>query len=69
MVRQSQEFARRLEQIRGDHAAQIVAAYRFALGREPKAQERDALAAFAAKHGLANACRVIWNTNEFVFVD
>jgi len=69
MVRQSQEFARRLEGIYRDRDAQIVAAYRFALGREPRAQERDALAAFAAKHGLAHACRVIWNTNEFVFVD
>jgi hypothetical protein len=69
MVRQSQAFARRLEGNHGDRAAQIVAAYRFALGREPRPQERDALAAFAAKHGLAHACRVIWNTNEFVFVD
>ena len=23
----------------------------------------------ATKHGLAHACRVLWNTNEFVFVD
>jgi mono/diheme cytochrome c family protein len=69
MVRQSQEFARRLEKSHGDRNAQIVAAYRCALGREPRAQERGALVAFAAKYGLAHACRVIWNTNEFVFVD
>jgi Protein of unknown function (DUF1553) len=69
MVRQSQEFARRLEESHGDPDAQIVAAYYFALGRQPRALERGALAAFAAKHGLAHACRVIWNTNEFVFVD
>ena len=32
--------------------------------------EREALADYAGKHGLANACRVIlFNTNEFVFVD
>ena len=33
------------------------------------ADERDALTAYATKHGLANACRLLWNTNEFVFID
>jgi hypothetical protein len=46
-----------------------AAAFRLALGRPPTAAERDALAAHAAKHGLPNACRVILNLNEFVFVD
>ena len=43
--------------------------FRLALGRRPTAAERDALAAYAKEHGLANACRVILNLNEFVFVD
>ena len=42
---------------------------RLALGRPPRPEERDALAAHAARHGLANACRLLFNTNEFVFVD
>ena len=29
----------------------------------------DALAAYAQKHGLANACRVMLNSNEFLFVE
>ena len=28
-----------------------------------------ALAAYAAKHGMANACRVVLNSNEFIFVN
>ena len=69
MVRQAREFARRLEQTMPDPRARIVAAYRLALGREPRDDERDALTAYAAKHGLAHACRLLWNTNEFVFID
>jgi hypothetical protein len=40
-----------------------------ALGRSPSDEERRTLAAIATEHGLANACRVILNLNEFVFVD
>jgi hypothetical protein len=69
MVRQSQEFARRLERVADDPHERIVAAYRLALGRSPGADERDAVLAYAARHGLANACRLLFNTNEFVFVD
>jgi Protein of unknown function (DUF1553)/Protein of unknown function (DUF1549)/Planctomycete cytochrome C len=69
MVRQSREFASRLEHDEADPGARIVAAYRLALGREPHDDERHALAAYATKHGLAHACRLLWNTNEFVFID
>ena len=69
MVRQAKEFASRLENNGADPGARIAAAYRLALGREPRDEERDALTAYAAKYGLAQACRLLWNTNEFVFVD
>ena len=69
IVRQSHEFARRLELIPGDLSARIGAAYRLAMGREPRRFECDALTAYATAHGLTNACRVLLNTNEFVFVD
>jgi hypothetical protein len=45
------------------------AAFRLAVGRSPTTRERDALAGYAKQHGLANACRVILNLNEFVFID
>ncbi len=46
-----------------------LAAFRLALAREPDRSELDSLAAYAKKHGLANACRLLFNTNEFAFVD
>jgi hypothetical protein len=52
-----------------DPVLQIDSAYLLALGRPPRPDERAALAAFAAKHGLPAACRLIFNMNEFVFID
>ncbi len=69
VVKQSREFAHRLASIDGDPVRQIEAAFVRVLGRPPQPTERDALAAYARKHGLANACRLLFNTNEFLFVD
>ena len=69
MLRQSQELASRLERQSADVRRRMGAAFRLALGREPDHSEVDSLAAYASKHTLADACRVLFNTNEFVFVD
>jgi hypothetical protein len=73
MVRQSQEFAARVEaepHTRPDSlAAQVERAWRLALGRKGSAEELAVVVAYARKHGLAGACRVLLNANEFVFVD
>jgi hypothetical protein len=69
VVRQAQELARRVEQQESDPARQIDVAFLRALGRLPTASERDALVVHAARHGLAQACRVLFNANEFIFVD
>jgi hypothetical protein len=69
MVKQAEYFAQRLQKRSDDLEKQIEAAYRLAFGRLPDVRERAALAAYAQKHGLANACRVLFNTNEFVFID
>ena len=53
----------------GDVNAQITAAFGLALQRSPDAGELSALAAFTNQNGLPNACRAIFNLNEFVFVD
>ncbi len=69
MVRQAEYFAARVRKVSDDPGRQIAAACRLALGREPRPEEREALTAYAARHGLAAACRVLFNTNEFVFID
>jgi hypothetical protein len=69
MVKQAEYFAERLKKTNDNPGKQIEAAYRLAFGRLPTGGEREALVAYARKHGLANACRVLFNTNEFVFVD
>jgi mono/diheme cytochrome c family protein len=68
-VRQAQHLAERASGVADELAGQVEAACRFALGRAPSARERERLVDYARQFGLANACRVIFNSNEFVFVD
>jgi hypothetical protein len=42
--------------------------YRLLLGRPPSGDEAAQLLAFAQKYSLAAACRVLVNSNEFLFV-
>jgi hypothetical protein len=69
MVRQAEHFAARLDDSRADLDGQIELAYRLAFGRDPGAEERRLVREYAQKNGLANVCRVIFNSNEFLFVD
>jgi hypothetical protein len=43
--------------------------YRLVLGREPELKERAAVSRYAQQFGMANACRFLLNTNEFMFID
>jgi hypothetical protein len=65
----AKHFAARVEKMTPDTEGRMKAAVRLALGRESTKTELEALTAYAEEHGLANACRVILNLNEFVFVD
>jgi hypothetical protein len=69
VLKQSEHFAARLGKVSPETPAQIEAAYRLALSRPPTPEEKDRLSAYARKHGLANACRVLFNSTEFMFVD
>jgi hypothetical protein len=70
MVRQAEFFAERVKkEAGGDVNRQIDRAVLLAFARPATTQERQALAGFARKHGLAAACRLLLNANEFVFVD
>jgi hypothetical protein len=69
VVRMAEHFAARVEKMSPDTAGRIDAACRLAYGRPATDLERRALTEISERHGLANACRVILNSNEFVFVD
>ena len=69
MVQQSEHFAARLRAHSQDMGQQIDYAYRLALARPPRAEEARVLADYAARRGTANLARLIFNSNEFMFVD
>ncbi len=69
VIRQAEHFAARLQQASDKPVEQLNHAYRLTLGRLPDANERQRWKRYIEKHGLANACRLLSNTNEFVFVD
>ncbi|MBX9625778.1 MAG: DUF1549 and DUF1553 domain-containing protein [Gemmataceae bacterium] len=62
-------FAARLGKDEPDPGRRVAAACERVWGRPPTDSERDALAAYAAKHGLPNLCRLLFNSNEFLFAD
>jgi Protein of unknown function (DUF1553) len=69
ILRQAEHFAARLQASADNVPAQVDLAFRLALGRLPRQDERASFVMYAEKHGLANFCRVLCNTNEFIFVD
>jgi hypothetical protein len=68
-VRQAAYFSERVARDGATVSAQIEAAYRIALNRAPNEAELAALVPYAEKNGMAAACRLILNSNEFMFVD
>ena len=69
MVKMAERFGEQLQKTSNDPAAQIDLGYRLALSRPPTAEESATLLDVSKKHGLPNACRLLFNTNEFAFVD
>lgn len=69
IIRQSERLAEMLAAENADLPTQVTALYRLVLCRPPRAEELAAVTAYATEFGLANACRFVLNTNEFMFVD
>ncbi|MBM3996954.1 MAG: DUF1553 domain-containing protein [Planctomycetes bacterium] len=69
MVKQAEYFAERIKAAEENPARRVAAAYRMAFGRPPTPAEQTALSAYIERHGLANACRLLFNANEFLFID
>ena len=47
---------------------QIGLAFRYCFGRSPGADELEKGVSFVEQHGLPQFCRVLFNTNEFLFL-
>lgn len=60
---------RTAREVGGPAQAQVAALYRLLLLRQPTADEQAAFDYYISKHGVANACRWLVNSNEFMFVD
>jgi len=65
----ARDFAAKLDNDPGELAAKVQRAYYDALGHQPSRRDLDALTDYAREYGLANCCRVLFNLNEFAFVD
>lgn len=69
IARHCEHLAARLAAHSDSLEQQVAAAIQTTLGREPQPAEREQLLAYAKQHGLANLCRLLLNTNEFLFVN
>jgi Protein of unknown function (DUF1553)/Protein of unknown function (DUF1549)/Planctomycete cytochrome C len=70
MVRQAEHLAGRIAREAGhDPRAQVGRLFELALSRPPTAREIDLVGAYARKHGMPAACRIVLNENEFHFVE
>jgi len=68
-VRMAEFLAERIQAASERPEDRVELAMRLTLGRSPSHEEAEVLSGLAAEHGWANMCRLIFNTNEFVFVD
>ncbi|MDX1948689.1 MAG: DUF1553 domain-containing protein [Pirellulaceae bacterium] len=69
-LRMADNMAERLAKERpGNATRQVIRAFELACGREPTEAERQISIDFVSAHGLAPFCRVLLNTNGFLYVN
>jgi hypothetical protein len=69
VTQQAGLFAARLQREIGDDAPrQVRRAFQLALNRDPDAEESSVCETLARDHGLQTLCRVLLNSNEFLFI-
>ncbi|GMW03594.1 MAG: hypothetical protein AMXMBFR84_47280 [Candidatus Hydrogenedentota bacterium] len=69
VVRMAEHLADRTEPWSSDPAARINAMYKFAFCRDATDEEGAIMQSLAKKHGWPYVSRVLFNINEFMFVD
>jgi len=69
-TRYSEHFAARLESTHPENLdQQIGLAVELCFSREARPDELESFVPFVRKNGLANFCRVLFNSNEFMFIN
>ncbi|QDU27773.1 Planctomycete cytochrome C [Anatilimnocola aggregata] len=69
-LRMADAFAERLQRDAGKEIdAQVALAFSLTAGDAPTAEQKQASTQFVQKHGLAPFCRVLLNSNAFLYVD
>jgi len=68
-IRQCEHIASRLVTKSSTPETQAESVFRLILLRGTRGQERAKFAAYIQRHGLANACQLLLNSNEFLYLD
>lgn len=69
MLRYAEHLAQRCTQTSSTVHDQVQSASKLVFGRSANAEELQNWSAYAQKHGLANLCRVFFNSSEFLFIE
>ncbi len=69
LLRHSDHIARLIAQEESASSARIHRLYETVLNRPPTALELRRMSGYTLEHGLANACRLLLNSNEFMFLN
>lgn len=68
VIRQCEHIAARVNRETNERT-QVAHAFRLLLQRAPWPDEHARFTAYIQKHGLANACQILINSNEFIYID
>jgi Protein of unknown function (DUF1553)/Protein of unknown function (DUF1549)/Planctomycete cytochrome C len=69
MIRMAEHLADRIRARQPDLEGQVAEAVRLTLQRSPTPSESRRLVSFAREFGLLETCRLLFNLNEFAYVD
>ena len=69
ILHQADHLARRLEANSGDTESRIREAFSLTLGRVPDEEEAREWSNHTRHHGLSSVCRLLFNCNEFLFIN
>ena len=69
MLLQARQLAERARREATTTPGQVARVFQVALGRAPDAAESARLVSYVRTHGLPALCRLVFNLNEFLFVD